>query len=40
MRSPVVCTMMGFAGGDEGAYTAEPRGVSEASECSLLLSER
>jgi len=41
MRSPVVCTTMGCAGGgDEDAKAAEPRGVSEAPEGSRLISER
>ncbi len=37
MRSPVVCTTMGFAvGGDMKA--TEPRGVNEEVEATLLLS--
>jgi hypothetical protein len=38
MRSPVVCTATGFAGGgEEGAKAAEPRGVSEVVEASRPL---
>jgi len=43
MRSPVVCTTIGFAGGgEEGGpvSTVEARGVSEALEASRLLSLR
>lgn len=41
MRSPVVCTTMGSAGGgDEDMMAVEPRGVSEAVEGSRLVSVR